>query len=66
MTERTVSQLFQPFQQADGSRSRRQGGTGLGLAISQRIVEAMGGRVWVEHANPGARFVVELDAAPIA
>ena len=57
ISKEALTRLFQPFQQADGSRSRRQGGTGLGLAISQRIVEAMGGRIEVETApGSGSRF----------
>jgi len=70
MTTETVAQLFQPFQQADGSRSRRQGGTGLGLAISQRIVQAMGSHIDVRTTpGQGTEFSFELtldiDQSPV-
>ncbi len=44
--------LFIPFQQVDGSTTRRAGGTGLGLAISRSFVEMQGGEIWVE-SEPG-------------
>jgi signal transduction histidine kinase len=52
--------VFEAFYRADGSRN--QDGAGLGLAISRAIVEAHGGRIWLENAEPGTRVRFTLPA----
>jgi signal transduction histidine kinase len=55
-------EAFTRFTRADASRNRATGGAGLGLAIARGLVEAHGGRIWIE-APPGGRVAFELPAA---
>jgi GAF domain-containing protein len=58
------SKIFEEFQQADNSATRKKGGTGLGLAISKRIIEMHGGRLWVEsELGRGSTFAFTLPLA---
>lgn len=62
MSQTQANAVFQPFEQAGPSVERVYGGTGLGLTISQRLVELMGGRIWIESVKgEGSTFFFTVE-----
>lgn len=61
-----LEMIFDRFYQVDSTSTRRHGGMGIGLALCQAIVQAHGGRIWVESAGPGlgSIFSMALPSAP--
>ncbi len=68
LSEAQQARLFEPFNQADASTTRRYGGTGLGLAIAQRLARRLGGDVALKRSEiaKGSTFVVTVEAASAA
>jgi signal transduction histidine kinase len=66
MTQEFLGRAFEMFLQADGSYTRRYGGVGLGLCLSKRVINLMGGEIWIHSAGPGFGSTVSfsLPCAP--
>lgn len=64
LAESDLDRIFEEFEQADGTSTRRHGGAGLGLAISRRIVASMGGTIALSsELGRGSTFTVDIPAA---
>jgi PAS domain S-box-containing protein len=70
LLEKDRERIFEEFEQADGTSTRRHGGAGLGLAISRRIMQSMGGKIWVQSTpGVGSEFSFEVpvrDVQPLS
>ena len=61
MNQEVQDKIFKPFEQADGSTTRKYGGTGLGLSITQSLVELMNGKIeLISHEGIGTTFTITL------
>ncbi|WP_455208671.1 ATP-binding protein [Kaarinaea lacus] len=66
MTEKQLTKLFKPFQQADNSITRRFGGTGLGLSLSKRLAEMLGGTIEVQSKPyTGTCFTLSINTGSL-